>query len=70
MSRYIVKFLKDVLGANGHQAEICQNCIDVDAPNEKGAMETAKQMFCEREALTNWSVHADRIEVKAADFPS
>lgn len=70
MSRFIVRFMKIVLGCNGRQKEICQSCVEVDAVNEAGAAEVAKKRFCEREALKSWSVHADRIEVKAADFPS
>ena len=70
MSRFIVRFMKNVLGTNGRQAEICQSCVEVDAVNETGAEEVAKKSFCESEELTSWSVHADRIEVRAADFPS
>ncbi|CAN5307996.1 hypothetical protein BH11PSE4_BH11PSE4_10440 [soil metagenome] len=70
MSRYIVRFMKDVLGTNGHEAEICQRCLEVEAPNACSAAETAKLQFCACEELQSWSIHADRIEVKAADFPS
>ena len=34
------------------------------------AAELAKKKFCEMEALRDWSLHADRIQVKVADFPS
>ena len=70
MSRFVVRFMKDVLGENGREAEICQSSLEIDAENEGDAKETAKRRFCEREALGDWSLHADRIEVKAADFPS
>ncbi len=70
MARFVVRFMKDVLGDNGHEAEICQYCVDVDAPDVGGAVELAKKMFCDTEEVLNWSVHADRIEIKAADFPS
>jgi hypothetical protein len=70
MSRYIVRFMKDVLGANGHEAEICQRCLEVDAPSACSAVEMAKIQFCAAEELQCWSIHADRIEIKAADFPS
>lgn len=70
MSRFVVRFTKDVLGENGREAEICQNTVEVDASDEGQAVELAKQRFCETEALCDWSLHADRFQVKSADFPS
>ncbi|MDE2377991.1 hypothetical protein [Bradyrhizobium sp.] len=70
MSRYVVRFMKDVLGENGRQCEICQSTLEVDAQDETDATERAKQKFCQDQALHHWSLHADRIHVKAADFPS
>lgn len=70
MSRFVVKFMKDVLGENGREAEICQSTLEVDASSEGHATELAKRKFCEAQALRDWSLHADRIHVKAADFPS
>ncbi len=70
MSRFIVRFMKDVLGENGRQAEICQSTMEVDAANEGHAAELAKQKFCEAQSLCDWSLHADRVQVKQTDFPS
>jgi hypothetical protein len=70
MSRYVVRFMKDVLGENGRQTEICQRSLEVDASSESHATELAKVKFCEAEALREWSLHADRIHVRQADFPS
>jgi hypothetical protein len=62
--------MKDVLGGNGREAEICQSSLEVDASNKGHAEELAKRKFCETEALRDWSLHADRIQVSSADFPS
>lgn len=70
MSRYVVRFLKCVLGENGRESEVCQSTVEVDASNEGHAAELAKKKFCEAQALSDWSLHADRIHVRAADFPS
>ncbi len=70
MSRFIVRFMKDVLGENGRQAEICQSTMEIDAASEGHAAELAKQKFCEAQSLCDWSLHADRIQVKQTDFPS
>jgi len=70
MSRFVVRFMKDVLGENGRQAEICQSTVEVDASCEGDATELAKRKFCETESLCDWSLHADRIQVRPADFPT
>jgi hypothetical protein len=70
MSRFVVRFMKDVLGENGHEIEICQRALEVDASSEGQATELAKKKFCEKEALCEWSLHADRIQIKEADLPS
>lgn len=63
MSRYVVHFMKDVLGGNGRQIEICQRTVEIDALSESDARELAKQKFCESERLCEWSLHADRIQI-------
>ncbi len=70
MAVYVVKFMKDVLGEYGRQSEICQGTLEIDAADEDEARELAKAKFCEGQALHDWSLHADRIHVKPADFPS
>jgi hypothetical protein len=70
MSRYVVRFMKDVLGENGRQAEICQSSMEIDAENKMDATEMAKKNFCGTQHLSDWSLHADRIQVSDADFPS
>jgi hypothetical protein len=59
--------MKDVLGGNGRVLEICQSSLEVDASDEGHATELAKQKFCESKRLCEWSLHADRIRIEAAD---
>ena len=66
MSRYVVHFMKDVLGGNGRQLEICQRSLEVDAVSEGQAEEFAKLKFCESERLCEWSLRADRIQVQVS----
>jgi hypothetical protein len=70
MPRYVVRFVKDVLGENGRQAEICQSSMEIDAKDKVDATELAKKNFCGAQHLSDWSLHADRIQVSDADFPS
>jgi hypothetical protein len=70
MTRYVVKFFKEVLGQNGHEAEICQGQLDVDALNPNDAVERAKRKFCDDKQLAHWSLHADRVSVAETEYPS
>jgi hypothetical protein len=68
MSHFVVSFMKDVLGDNGRQVEICQRTVEIDAPSEGVATELAKQKFCKAERLCEWSLHADRIQIKPTEL--
>jgi len=70
MAHFVVRFLKDILGDNGHEAEVIENQLEIDAEDEGRAEELAKQLFCQLHSTGNWSLHADRIEIKPAEFPS
>jgi hypothetical protein len=70
MTRYIARFMKDVLGENGHEAEICQRSIEIEAPSRGHAAELAKIKFCETEKVKDWLLHADRVRIADAEFPS
>jgi hypothetical protein len=70
MSVYVVRFMKTLLGENGHEVDVCQETLEVDASSEGQAVELAKQKFCEKQSLCDWSLHADRVHVNVADFPS
>ena len=70
MARYIARFMKDVLGENGHEAEICQRSIEIEAPSPGDAAALAKMRFCETENVKDWLLHADRVHVADAEFPS
>jgi len=68
MSHFVVSFMKDVLGNNGRQVEICQRTVEIDAASEGVATELAKQRFCKTEQLCEWSLHADRIQIKPSQL--
>jgi hypothetical protein len=70
MARYIARFMKGVLGENGHEFEICQRLLEIEASNRGHAIELAKIKFCETEKVKNWLLHADRVHITEADFPS
>jgi len=70
MARYIVRFMKNVLGENGHEAEICQRSMEIEGTDKLNAADLAKVRFCEAECVKEWSLHADCVHVTDAEFPS
>jgi hypothetical protein len=70
MTRYVVKFFKEVLGDNGHRAEVCQGECEVNAANTLDAVEHGKRAFCDQGQLAHWSLHADRVSVAETEYPS
>jgi hypothetical protein len=70
MARYVARFMKDVLGENGHETEICQRSLEIEADNQAHAAEAAKIKFCEAENVKDWFLHADRVHVAESEFLS
>jgi hypothetical protein len=70
MARYIARFMKDVLGANGHETEICQRLIEIEASSRGRAAELAKMKFCQSENVKDWLLHADRVHIADVECPS
>lgn len=70
MPRYVARFMKDVAGENGHEAEICERSLEIGAEDKGSAASLAKAVFCDVEKVKDWSLHADRVHVTEAEFPS
>lgn len=70
MARYIIRFMKQLLGENGRHVDICQSTHEVEAANGSDAAEIAKTQFCKQQRLTEWSLHADRIDIAQSEPPS
>ena len=70
MPRFVARFFKEVLGEAGRASEICQCTVEVDALDNRQATEITKRKFCDLHGVHDWTLHADRFEVKPADYPS
>lgn len=70
MPRFIIRFIKDVLGERGQVSASCQATLELDAGDKRQAEESAKAKFSDLHGTDDWSLHADRITVDPADFPS
>jgi hypothetical protein len=47
-----------------------QRSIEIEAPSRGHAAEFAKMKFCETENVKAWLLHADRVNIADAEFPS
>ena len=70
MPRFVARFFKEVLGDEGRVSDVCQCTVELDAQDSGQAIEAAKQRFCDLHGVHDWTLHADRFDVKPADFPS
>jgi hypothetical protein len=70
MARYVARFMKSVLGENGHETEICQRSVEIEASNKERAAELAKIKFCDSENVKDWFLHADRVQIAESEFSS
>ena len=70
MKRYVVRFLKDVVGGDMREHDVCQSWFEVEADDEAAAARIAEQRFCEAQNIADWRFHADRVEVVESEFPS
>jgi len=70
MSHFVARFYKKVLGENGRVDDVCQCVVEIDTTDRDQAEAEAKERFCSMHGVHDWTLHADRIEVNPADFPS
>ena len=69
MPRFIVHFIKDVLGDNGQIREVCQTTIELDAGNAGEAERKAKERFCDIHATHDWSLPCGPSKGGPSRFP-
>ena len=57
------RFMKIVSDSSGHERQICQCEVDVEAQNPEEARALAEEKFCASEGVKNWQMHADTVEM-------
>ncbi len=65
MPRFRVRFFKGVITDTGQDIDAVQHTVEIDAPDEKQAMEAAKEAFCAERGIKDWRVNAERIEIES-----
>ena len=64
MPIYRVRFMKTVANDTGHEREVCQRAVEVEAESAEAALRPARALFCEVERIGDWSQRSDRSETE------
>ena len=64
MPRFRVRFLKTVANDTGHESKICQREMEIEANDMEQAMARARERFCVLEGVSDWTLHAEAIEIE------
>jgi hypothetical protein len=70
MALYRVRFLKTVCDATGHEHQICQSAIDVEAESNEAAIARAERLFASRNGACDWRFYVDRVHVDRSEATS
>jgi len=70
MPIYVGRFIKEVLGDNGHAEQVCQHVVEVEACDPDAARQHAIVSFHEAVGLQDWTLRADRLDIHPADVQS
>jgi hypothetical protein len=66
MACFTVSFIKDnVIGEDGRCRSVLQRVVKVEARDQDEAFRKAQQAFIRSERISDWHVHADRVEIGA-----
>ena len=63
MPKFKFRFMKLVSDSSGHERQICQREVEVEAQNPEEARGLAEEQFCASEGINNWNMHADTVEI-------
>lgn len=67
MPAFRVTFLKTLSDSTGHDHQICQRRLELDATDRASALAEAQAIFCRLEKVSCWSNHADALKVDCLD---
>ena len=63
MDDFTVTFFKHLVDSTGHQFKVPQEAIDVRSESQVGALRVAQQNFARHRGISDWSLHADVLEI-------
>jgi hypothetical protein len=63
MAMYRIR-MKTVTDDTGHDRQVCQCAIEIDAESAESALRPARALFCKLEEIADWSHRADCSETE------
>lgn len=65
MATFEIRFFKELCDPRGNPHKVLQRAVCVSADDPDQALAAAKDLFCTREKIANWTIHADFFDVRA-----
>ncbi len=65
MPTFEIRYLKKLCDDSGHEHSTCQCVTTVDAPTAHEALRLAEIEVCSSRQLSDWTIFADAIELRA-----
>jgi hypothetical protein len=66
MPTFEIRYIKKLCDDTGHEHAACQSIITVTAPNAHEALRLAEAEVCGSRHLSDWTIFADAVELRAA----
>jgi hypothetical protein len=65
MATFEIRYIKKLCDDSGHEHDACQSVTTVEAPTACEALRLAEARVCAEWQLSDWTVFADAIELRA-----
>jgi hypothetical protein len=65
MPTFEIKYIKRLCDDTGHEHNACQSVTTVEAPTAHEALRLAEAQACDRRHLSDWTIFADAVELRA-----
>ncbi|MGE0288700.1 MAG: hypothetical protein AB7I42_19910 [Bradyrhizobium sp.] len=66
MTLFEVRYIKKLCDDSGHEHDTCQSVTKVEAPSAHEALRLAEAQVCSSRQLSDWTIFADAVEVRAS----
>lgn len=64
MPIYRVRFMKTVANDSGHERQVCQRAVEIEAETPEAALGPAQAVFCQLEGVADCSQRSDCCETE------
>lgn len=66
MTLFEVRYIKKLCDDSGHEHDTCQSVTRVEASSAHEALRLAEAQVCSSRQLSDWTIFADAVEVRAS----